>query len=391
MGNYSQAGRPLRIDTPLETDTLLLEAFEAEEGLSRPYLYAAGVVVRGPGDRAGVDPPRAGSAHRVDGRRRRRVSCTHGVIRSFVQLDMSEGLARYRAEVVPAMWFLTQTTDCKIFQNMSVIEIVSEVLDKPRAVGTVKLRGALLAQLPEAGLLRAVQGKRLQLRVEAARRRGHLLLLRTHDRRPHPRSRRRPDRLQAVPRARACANGSLGCAGRAGRAVVRAGARGAELRRHVDGLRSASALPPALRDRAGPGDADGADLRLSGSLHRPRRSRVPGACGVGAAGEIAPSRAGHFGLPWVESRDRSSNSKVISVPEPTRSTTSTGCATPRAAATTAHGSKPSSTTRTNSTPFLKRCPTDPTAMRGSPSSRARRRPSSWARRAKRCGSTNTGA
>ncbi len=134
MGNYSQAGRPIRIDTPLATDTLLLEGFDAEEGLSRPYLYALDLLSEDPDlapDTILREPVLLTVTMDEDD------FLTHGVVRSFVQLDMSEGLARYRAEVVPAFWFLTQTTDCKIFQNQSVIEIVSEVLDKPRAVGAV--------------------------------------------------------------------------------------------------------------------------------------------------------------------------------------------------------------------------------------------------------------
>src|SRR5262249_34443616 len=33
----------------------------------------------------------------------------------------------YRAEVVPWLWFLTRTTDCRIFQNMTVPEIIVKI------------------------------------------------------------------------------------------------------------------------------------------------------------------------------------------------------------------------------------------------------------------------
>jgi type VI secretion system secreted protein VgrG len=34
----------------------------------------------------------------------------------------------YRASVRPWLWYLTRTSDCKIFQNKSVVEILEEVL-----------------------------------------------------------------------------------------------------------------------------------------------------------------------------------------------------------------------------------------------------------------------
>ncbi len=137
MGNYSQASRPMRIDTPLETDLLLLEGFEAEEGLSRPYLYTLELLSEDPD----IKP---------DDLLWKKVLVslvtqpdlppflTHGVIRSFVKLNMAEGLARYRAEMVPSFWFLTQTSDCRIFQNESVIDIVTTLLDEGASAGQVK-------------------------------------------------------------------------------------------------------------------------------------------------------------------------------------------------------------------------------------------------------------
>lgn len=137
MGNYSQASRPMRIDTPLETDLLLLEGFEAEEGLSRPYLYTLELLSEDPD----IDPNDllwekvlVSVVTQPD----LPPFITHGVIRSFVKLNMAEGLARYRAEMVPAFWFLTQTSDCRIFQNESVIDIVKTLLDEGTSAGKVK-------------------------------------------------------------------------------------------------------------------------------------------------------------------------------------------------------------------------------------------------------------
>src|SRR5690349_9037755 len=51
----------------------------------------------------------------------------HGYISRFVQLPDEMGLACYRATMVPWLWFLSQSSDCRIFQNQSVPDIVSTV------------------------------------------------------------------------------------------------------------------------------------------------------------------------------------------------------------------------------------------------------------------------
>lgn len=55
--------------------------------------------------------------------------CIHGIISRFVQLGQTEGaeLTAYRAEMVPWLWFLSLSADCRIFQNMSVLDIVEQV------------------------------------------------------------------------------------------------------------------------------------------------------------------------------------------------------------------------------------------------------------------------
>lgn len=136
MGDYTQENRPIKVFTPLPVDTLLLEGFEAEEGISRPYIYTLDLLSEDPE----VDPDallRKPVLVSVDTEEGRDPSLTHGLVRSFVQLDMNQGLARYRAEVVPAFWFLTQTRDCRIFQEKTVLEIVAEVLDEPTTVGQI--------------------------------------------------------------------------------------------------------------------------------------------------------------------------------------------------------------------------------------------------------------
>ncbi|MBN1766854.1 MAG: type VI secretion system tip protein VgrG [Sedimentisphaerales bacterium] len=53
----------------------------------------------------------------------------NGYVSRFVQTQPVGGYARYEATVVPWLWFMTRTADCRIFQKMKVPDIVSKVLD----------------------------------------------------------------------------------------------------------------------------------------------------------------------------------------------------------------------------------------------------------------------
>jgi type VI secretion system secreted protein VgrG len=125
MGKYTQANRPMRVDTTLGEDVLLLEGFSGSEAVSAPYGYTLDLL----SEEAAVAPadllrkPVRVTIKTPDGGER----YIHGLVRSLAQLGQSEGLTSYRAEVVPWLWFLSLSTDCKIFQNLSVPEIVEEV------------------------------------------------------------------------------------------------------------------------------------------------------------------------------------------------------------------------------------------------------------------------
>src|SRR2546426_1387904 len=126
MAKYSQAKRPVRIDTVLGADVLLLAAFTGEEGISTPFYYTLDLL----SEDASIDAkkllrsPATVTLDLVDGSKR----YVHGLIRRFVQLGRSETqLTSYRAELVPWLWFLSLSSECKIFQNLSVLEIVEQV------------------------------------------------------------------------------------------------------------------------------------------------------------------------------------------------------------------------------------------------------------------------
>ncbi len=53
----------------------------------------------------------------------------HGVVSRFSQGPPVGRFVSYHAEVVPWLWFLTRGSDCRIFQNKSVPEIIKQVFD----------------------------------------------------------------------------------------------------------------------------------------------------------------------------------------------------------------------------------------------------------------------
>ncbi len=55
--------------------------------------------------------------------------CFNGYVSEFVQIEDADQLARYRAKVVPWLWFLTRVADCRIFQEKTVPEIIEAVFN----------------------------------------------------------------------------------------------------------------------------------------------------------------------------------------------------------------------------------------------------------------------
>jgi len=129
MPRYSQQNRIFRVDVPnLETDTLLLESFSGEEHVSSPFQFSLRLLSEDPA----VDPnallrePLILTIQLPDGSERK----IHGHCRRFAQYGRDEDLTTYRSEIVPWLWFLTLNQDCRIFQQMSVLEILEEVFGK---------------------------------------------------------------------------------------------------------------------------------------------------------------------------------------------------------------------------------------------------------------------
>ena len=106
----------------------------------------------------------------------------NGFVTRFSQGGTHGRYRRYYATVQPWLWFLSRTADCRIFQEMTVPEIVKKMFaDHP----TASFKDELDRHLPQVDLLRAVPRDRLELRLPAAGAGRHLLLLHARRREAH--------------------------------------------------------------------------------------------------------------------------------------------------------------------------------------------------------------
>lgn len=125
MAEFTQANRPLQVTTTLGPDTFMLVGFSGEEGISRPFSFSLDLV----SEDARVDGPELlrSPVSVVLPREEAAPVHFHGVVRRFTQLGQEQGLTSYRMEIVPWLWLLSLSRDCRIFQDRSVPEIVEEV------------------------------------------------------------------------------------------------------------------------------------------------------------------------------------------------------------------------------------------------------------------------
>ncbi len=116
------------LNTPLlGDDTLIVESFGGTEEISHLYSF----VVEVKSHRTSLSLDALVGKHVTLGitlgdYRKRYIS---GYVRRFVQPSSREDLNHYRVEIVPWLWFLTQRSDCRIFQEKTALEIIKEVFD----------------------------------------------------------------------------------------------------------------------------------------------------------------------------------------------------------------------------------------------------------------------
>jgi type VI secretion system secreted protein VgrG len=128
MSTLTQEHRYVRIDTPLGTDKLVLKSFTAHEELGRLFRFDVELLSE---DHDIKFEDIIGENVTIN-----LVSLDHGtrywngLVSQFTQVAPLHRFARYQAVVVPWLWFLTRSADCRIFQNKTVPDIIEDVFKK---------------------------------------------------------------------------------------------------------------------------------------------------------------------------------------------------------------------------------------------------------------------
>lgn len=119
--------RPMRLTTPLGADALVLVGFEGHEGISQLFHYHLDLV----SEESTVAFDRLlGQKVSIEWELREGVKrYFHGIVSRFSQAERSFTLTRYSMEVVPQLWLLTRKVRSRIFQHVSVPDILTKVFD----------------------------------------------------------------------------------------------------------------------------------------------------------------------------------------------------------------------------------------------------------------------
>ena len=138
---FTQDGRLIKITTTLGKDKLLLEKFSGAETLSKPFEFEVTLL----SEDSEIDLKSllrtsvTVEVTLIDEKPRYFNAVVHSIMQSQEGADMDTArqgamghaaheLTVYQAILVPKIWYLSLKNDCKIYQNLSVPDIVAKVL-----------------------------------------------------------------------------------------------------------------------------------------------------------------------------------------------------------------------------------------------------------------------
>ncbi|HSH96455.1 MAG TPA: type VI secretion system tip protein TssI/VgrG, partial [Roseimicrobium sp.] len=126
MPTITQARRIAKIDTPAGADVLVLNRVVISEQLSQPFRIEADLLSEQKaikfedliGESVTITLFTNGDVPRH----------YNGIVSRFTQMGMESRFEAYRMEIVPRLWAFSRTSQCRIFQNLSVRDIITKVL-----------------------------------------------------------------------------------------------------------------------------------------------------------------------------------------------------------------------------------------------------------------------
>ena len=127
MSTYTQANRLMRVSTPLSPDALLLTGFMAREAISQLFELKLDLLAE---NKTTIPFEKLLGASVTVSLNLLGDSTRHfnGIVVRLTQGERDETFTLYRAEVVPQLWLWTKKVQSRVFQHLSVPDILKRVL-----------------------------------------------------------------------------------------------------------------------------------------------------------------------------------------------------------------------------------------------------------------------
>jgi len=147
--NTAKEHRPFALEDQLGEDFYLL-AFQGHEEISRPFSFQMSLMSR----RQDVLSHKPEEVIYQPANMRMFVGESgerfiKGYVNRFTREFEGNSPVTYRAEIVPWLWFLTQTSDCRIFEDMTIPEIIEEVFNSDPISSIAKFELQLQKDYPK--------------------------------------------------------------------------------------------------------------------------------------------------------------------------------------------------------------------------------------------------
>jgi type VI secretion system secreted protein VgrG len=127
LPDYLQSDRPLKITTPLGPDVLLLTGLRGEEEISQLFEFRVNLLADLKDDIRFdkiIGQSVTVEMRLRDGNKR----YFNGIVNRFSQSRRDENFAHFQAGIVPTVWLLTKKIRSRIFQHITVPDILRQVL-----------------------------------------------------------------------------------------------------------------------------------------------------------------------------------------------------------------------------------------------------------------------
>jgi type VI secretion system secreted protein VgrG len=125
--SWVQTNHPLAVTTPLGTDHFILTRCSGEERISDPFLYRLEMFSTDrDADLSSLIGQSATVAFSLDNDSQRYINGVLGKC-ALTRANSLDEVAFYEAELYPWFWMLNFRADCRIFQNMTTVEIIQKV------------------------------------------------------------------------------------------------------------------------------------------------------------------------------------------------------------------------------------------------------------------------